>query len=118
MTRAMTDHDIRELDRRAVRASVDVVARTSAADLGRATPCARWSLGDLVAHMTAQHRGFAAAAAGAGADPEVWRVRPPGPDPVAAYADAAELVIAAFAEDGVPERAFALPEIDAGRTFP
>ena len=57
----MTATDIRELDRRAVLASVEVVSRVTAADLGRATPCAGWTLGDLLAHMTVQHHGFAAA---------------------------------------------------------
>ena len=57
--------DVRELDRRAVRASVDMVAKVTIEDLGRPTPCAGWTLADLLAHMTAQHRGFAAAAEGA-----------------------------------------------------
>jgi uncharacterized protein (TIGR03086 family) len=30
-------------------------------DLGRPTPCAGWSLGDLLAHMIGQHLGFAQA---------------------------------------------------------
>ena len=38
------------------------------------TPCEGWTLADLLAHMTVQHRGFAAAARGLGADPDVWRV--------------------------------------------
>ncbi|MEU9833299.1 TIGR03086 family metal-binding protein [Streptosporangium sp. NPDC048047] len=110
--------DIREADRRAVRASVDVVAGASAADLGRPTPCEGWTLADLLAHMTAQHHGFAAAAEGRGADPEVWRVRPAGADAVSAYAEAAERVTAAFAADGVPDRAFALAEFGAKAVFP
>ncbi len=52
------------LDARAVRASVRVVLQASAADLARPTPCADWTLAELLAHMTAQHNGFAAAAAG------------------------------------------------------
>lgn len=32
--------------------------------MSRPTPCAGWSLRDLLARMTVQHRGFAAAAAG------------------------------------------------------
>jgi uncharacterized protein (TIGR03086 family) len=114
----MAAADIRELDRRAVRASVAVVARACAGDLGRATPCAGWMLGDLLAHMTAQHDGFAAAAAGQGADLGVWQVRPLGEDPVADYAAAAERVIAAFAEPGVLDRRFILPEIAPSFRFP
>jgi len=114
----MTTSDIRELDARAVRASVDAVSAITAADLGRPTPCSEWTLGALLAHMTVQHNGFAAAAAGNGADPGVWKVSAPGPDPVADYAIAAELVIAAFAQPGVLERGFALPEIVPGMEFP
>jgi uncharacterized protein (TIGR03086 family) len=114
----MTTADIRDLDARAVRASVDVVAEITAEDLGRPTPCAEWTLGDLLAHMTVQHNGFAAAAAGRGADPDVWKVSAPGPDPVADYAMAAELVIAAFTQPGVLDRGFALPEIIPGTEFP
>ncbi|WP_248961074.1 TIGR03086 family metal-binding protein [Sphaerisporangium perillae] len=110
--------DVRELDRRAVLASLDVVGKASPGDLGRPTPCAGWTLADLLAHMTAQHHGFAAAAAGNGADPEAWRLEPVGDDAVAVYAGAAERVIAAFAEEGVLDRVFALPEFGTGAAFP
>jgi uncharacterized protein (TIGR03086 family) len=114
----MTTADIRDLDARAVRASVDAVEGITALDLSRPTPCSEWTLGDLLAHMTAQHRGFTAASAGRGADPAVWQVGAPSPDPVADYAMAAELVIAAFAQPGVLERGFAIPEIMPGMEFP
>jgi uncharacterized protein (TIGR03086 family) len=114
----MTTADIRDLDARAVRASVDVVERIKPGDLSRPTPCAEWTLGALLAHMTVQHRGFAAASAGHGADLAVWQVSAPGADPVADYAMAAEVVIAAFAEPGVLDRGFAIPEIIPGVEFP
>jgi uncharacterized protein (TIGR03086 family) len=110
--------DIRELDRRAVLASAELVSRASIDDLDRATPCVGWTLGDLLAHMTVQHYGFAAAARGHGADLEVWRVRPLGDLAGSAYAEATEHVIAAFAEDGVLEREFVLPEFRTGPVFP
>jgi uncharacterized protein (TIGR03086 family) len=110
--------DIRELDQRATLASVRVVERITLADLGRPTPCAAWNLGDLLAHMTVQHLGFAAAASGRGAAPEVWLPQPPGPDPVADYRDAAQRVLAAFAGEDVPEREFRLPEISTATGFP
>jgi len=110
--------DIRELDRRAVRDSVEVVATVTADDLGRATPCSEWTLGELLAHMTAQHHGFAAAAAGRGADPAEWEEHPLGADAVSAYVTAADRVVAAFAEDGVLERQFAIPAITTKMTFP
>jgi uncharacterized protein (TIGR03086 family) len=96
-------------NRFAVTASVEVVSKVDKKDLGRPTPCLEWTLADLLAHMTAQHRGFAAAARGGRADPAVWRPRPSA-DPVAAYL-AADLLLAAFADDGVADRAFALPEL-------
>jgi uncharacterized protein (TIGR03086 family) len=110
--------DIRKLNRRAVQASVEVVARVTAEDLDRPTPCSAWSLGDLLAHRTVQHRGCAAAAAGRGADPAVWQAGPAAADPVAAYAEAADAVLAAFAEDGAADTQFALPEIATAMTFP
>jgi uncharacterized protein (TIGR03086 family) len=114
----MTTADIRDLDAMAVRASADVVDGIKPVDLSRPTPCSEWTLGALLAHMTVQHQGFAAASAGRGADPEVWKVGAPSPDPVADYVMAAELVIAAFAEPGVMESGFAIPEIMPGMEFP
>lgn len=105
-------------DVNAVRASIAVVDRVQAADLDRPTPCSDWNLLDLLTHMTAQHRGFAASAAGNGADLAVWRNRPLGPDPVAEYRKAAEEVLAVFAEDGVLEREFAVPEVVKDAAFP
>lgn len=114
----MHTNDLRVMDERAVRASVEIVAQAAQDDLGGPTPCAEWTLGDLIAHMTAQHRGFAAAARGDGAGLGHWAVRPLGADPAGAYAAAAEEVLAAFAEPGAAERTFALPEFGAGAAFP
>jgi uncharacterized protein (TIGR03086 family) len=114
----MATPDIAALDRRAVTASVEIVSRVTAADLDKATPCSDWTLGELLAHLTVQHDGFAAAAAGRGADLEVWAPRPLGADPVADYAAAAERVLTAFAAPGVLERKFSLPEISPALTFP
>src|SRR5437660_8144083 len=111
-------HMLIDLHRIAVLASVEVVSRVGVGDLGRATPCSEWTLGDLLAHMTVQHNGFAAAARGQGDDPEVWRVRPLGDDPVGGYAAAADLVLEAFAEEGVLEREFVLPEFRPVSRFP
>lgn len=102
---------MRTIHERVVRASVAVVRHVVPADLSRPTPCAEWDLADLLAHMTVQHHGFAAAAAGDGAREECWRPRPLGADPVREYAEAAERVLAAFAPDDVLDRAFVLPEI-------
>jgi uncharacterized protein (TIGR03086 family) len=110
--------DIVGLDARAVRASVQVVSQASAADLARPTPCAGWTLADLLAHMTAQHNGFAAAAAGSGADLVRWQTGAPAADPVGAYAVAAERVVAAFGAAGVLAREFALPQVSTQLRFP
>src|SRR2546429_4558462 len=68
----ITNQDIRAFHCTAVLASVDIVDKVRPEDLDRATPCDGWNLGQLLAHMTVQHRGFAAAARGDGADPAQW----------------------------------------------
>jgi uncharacterized protein (TIGR03086 family) len=110
--------DIVRLDARAVLASVQIVSQASTADLARPTPCADWTLADLLAHMTAQHNGFAAAAAGDGADLVRWQTGAPVADPVGEYAAAAERVMAAFAAAGVLGAEFVLPEISPKLRFP
>ena len=113
-----TISDLRAADEAAVRASLALVTHLRSEDLGRPTPCARWNLADLLAHMTAQHRGFTASATGEGATLEAWRVRPLGADPAAEYAEASEQVIAAFAPEDALTRRFALPEFGEGVEVP
>ena len=110
--------DIVGLDARAVLASVQIVSQASAADLARPTPCPDWTLAELLAHMTAQHNGFAAAAAGDGADLLHWQTGAPVADPVGEYAAAAARVMAAFAAAGVLAGEFVLPEINPELPFP
>ena len=110
--------DIVALDARAVRASVQVVSRVRVVDLGLPTPCGDWTLGELLAHMTAQHDGFAAAASGIGADLARWQPANPAADPAGEYAAAAGRVLVAFGADGVLDRKFALPEISPKLRFP
>jgi uncharacterized protein (TIGR03086 family) len=111
----MLINDLLALHRAAVRTSVEIVSRVSADDLGKPTPCSEWTVAGLLAHLTAQHRGFAAAARGKGGDLVAWEVLTSS-RPVADYADAAEDVLAAFAEPEVPQREFELPEF--GARFP
>ncbi|MEU9123986.1 TIGR03086 family metal-binding protein [Streptomyces sp. NPDC048506] len=106
------------LHAQAVRDSVTLVRRTGPDDLRRPTPCSAWTLADLLAHMTAQHRGFAAAALGHGQDLAHWSVHPLGTDPVGSYGDAAEQVIEAFATVDDSDRVFALPEFSSAQSFP
>ena len=109
--------DYVSLDAVAVRTSIDVVSRATSADLAKPTPCRAWTLYGLLAHMATQHYGFAAASRGE-SDPELWKLRDLGDDPVKAYITSAEHVLTAFAEDGVTERQFPLPEFGAGLSFP
>src|SRR3984957_10853129 len=95
--------DVRPFHRIAVLNSIAVVDSVRVADLDAPTPCAGWNLADLLAHMTAQHRGFAAAARGFGDDADVWRADAVAgaitADPGGTYADAARDVLAAFTDD-------------------
>ncbi|MGW1739349.1 TIGR03086 family metal-binding protein [Nocardia sp. NPDC001965] len=110
--------DLVELDRRAVLATVTTAELVTPERLTLPTPCAGWPVGSLLAHMAAQHRGFAAAARGEGADLERWRERPPGPHTPAEYVDSAKEVLRAFAEPDIAERTFALPEFGPEVTVP
>ncbi|MFI9506146.1 TIGR03086 family metal-binding protein [Nocardia sp. NPDC052566] len=102
---------------RAVRLSTDAAGAVTADRLGVETPCRGWDLRALLAHMTTQNYGFAAAARGRGDDLELWEVRE-WSDPVGDYLAASVDVVAAFAVDDIFERSFALPEIVPGMPFP
>ena len=117
-TESMTDHDIVDLDARVVRGTVALVTQAGPADLARPTPCAGWTLGDLIGHMTAQHHGWTAAAAGQGADLSCWQPGPPAADPVGEYAAAAGRVLEAFGDEAVLGREFALAELSPVLRFP
>ncbi|OKH82999.1 hypothetical protein EB75_10830 [Mycobacterium sp. ST-F2] len=104
--------DLLSTHRAAVLASVDIVNAVGSSDLTRPTPCAAWDLAELLAHMTVQHRGFAAAARGGGQDLALWdpaTVRDTH-DAVGDYASAAQDVLDAFAAAD-PESQFALVEM-------
>lgn len=107
--------DPREADAKVVRATVDLVASISPADLDRPTPCAGWDLRTLLTHMTAQHRDFAAAAVGRG--PEEAIELPDPQDPISGYAPSAADVITAFAPDDVLDRPLVIAEA-GGRPLP
>ncbi|MFG2576075.1 TIGR03086 family metal-binding protein [Streptomyces sp. NPDC048481] len=107
---------VQELDRRAVLRSAEIVAGIRDDQWDVPTPCGSWSLRRLLAHMTAQHLGFAAAAGGGPVDESVWRETPLA-DPRRAYADSVDRVLDAFAADGVLEREFVLPWIHPTMRF-
>ena len=110
--------DIRDLDRRALAVTVRIVGAVRGDQLDLPTPCADWTLRQLLGHMIGQHYGFAAAARGETSDLSVWADRPAGADLRAAYAAAVADVTAAFAEDGMLDRRLWLPEIRDGARFP
>ncbi|MUM16035.1 TIGR03086 family protein [Mycobacterium sp. CBMA271] len=117
-----TLHDLRGVHRTAVLASAEIVSAVTPDDLHRPTPCAGWTVADLLAHMTVQHRGFAASARGTGDDLTMWDtasvVDAVRTDPAGAYRDAIDDVLDAFATDGVLDVPFALPEFGPGASFP
>jgi uncharacterized protein (TIGR03086 family) len=106
--------DIRVSHRRALRTAQDIVSKADGDQrLGLPTPCAGWDVRRLLAHMTGQNHGFAASARGETSDLGIWADRPG-----ASFDASAEAVVAAFAEEGVLDRGFWLPEIRDGMTFP
>lgn len=116
--RMLINSDLRPFHRRAAAATVAAVSAVDVQYVDRPTPCAGWSLGDLLAHMTVQNHGFAIAAEGGGGDPAVWEVKPLGADPVADYVAATDHVLAAFAADGVMDRDLILAEFDPEAKIP
>jgi uncharacterized protein (TIGR03086 family) len=116
---SITHEKIVDQNTQAVRATVRVVALVNDVDLGRPTPCAGWNLGDLLAHMTVQHDGFAAAAAGDGADLGRWQTRRFDPETlVAEYVLAAGRIMDVFGDPGVLDRHFFLPQVSTRTMFP
>jgi uncharacterized protein (TIGR03086 family) len=88
---------LRDLHARATRQVVELVDEVRPQDLPRPTPCAGWTLADLLAHMTGQDLGFTAATredAGAAAYAPVSGAE----DPAAAHRAAALALVDAFAD--------------------
>jgi uncharacterized protein (TIGR03086 family) len=102
--------EVRELDRRALAATGEVVAAVRSADLDRSTPCAKWSLTGLLEHLVNENRGFAASAMGAPAIVSIWYSGDLEPDPHRAYQDSAARVADAFAAPGVDGSRFEVRE--------
>jgi uncharacterized protein (TIGR03086 family) len=66
-------NELRELHVEALSLADTWVAELHPTDMGRPTPCAEWSLADLLAHMIGQHRGFAQAIRKGQAPAEAYR---------------------------------------------
>ncbi|GIG62002.1 TIGR03086 family protein [Longispora fulva] len=106
-----------DLHRRTLEHGAAVVAGIGDDQWEAATPCAGWTLRDLLTHMIRENRGFAAAADGETCDRSVW-TSPVGPDLRADYLASAARVVVAFGTPGVLERRFWLPLIDADLLYP
>lgn len=88
--------DLRELDRRSLDVTSRFVDQVRDEHLDRRTPCAGWTLRDLLRHMVGGNNGFADAAQGRPADAAVWDGEGIGDDPRAEYAASATRVVTAF----------------------
>ncbi|MGB3441408.1 MAG: TIGR03086 family metal-binding protein [Actinophytocola sp.] len=109
------DAPVLELHGRAMRHSVVVVSLIGDDQWDAPTPCADWTIRDLLTHMTTENRGFAAAALGETTSRDAWTDRPFSDDPRRDYAMSADEVVTAFA-DPAPE--FWLPNINETFRFP
>lgn len=96
--------DLRDLDRRALEAAGKVIAGVRPEHLTGPTPCAEWTLGELLRHMVSENLGFAGAFAGRPADPPAWDRGELGADPHHAYQESVAAVSAAFATPDAHER--------------
>ncbi|MFB7472586.1 TIGR03086 family metal-binding protein [Kitasatospora sp. NPDC056184] len=106
-----------ELHTRSLELAAAVVDTVQPEQLVLPTPCGDWPLRRLLEHLVGQHRGFAAAADGAGPDLALWRDVPVHGDPAGAFRHSAARLTAAFARAAAaPGPApLRLPEIhDAG----
>lgn len=88
--------DVRELDARALAAVTGIVERVRPDRLDGPTPCAGWTLRDLLRHMVGNNNGFADAALGGPADADVWDGAGVGDEPQREFAASARRVVEAF----------------------
>jgi uncharacterized protein (TIGR03086 family) len=97
-------NELLDMHRRVMEYAATIVHMVEPGQLGLPTPCTEWDLGQLLAHMTAQNRGFAAAAKGTAFDREVWVETPLSERFAETFAASAETVVAAFADEEAAER--------------
>src|SRR3954454_7499696 len=105
--------DLRELDRRSLLVLDKIVAAATPADLARPTPCAGWTLADLLRHQVSENHAFATAAR-EGSAPG-WDAGALGDDPYAACQASVDDFLDAFAGDAVLERQLTISHFG---TFP
>ena len=107
--------DTAELHRRAVEEFGARVKAVGDDQWDLPTPCAGWTLRDLLGHMTTENLGFAAAARGETTSRAAWTPVTFGPDPRRDYAESADAVVTAFAS---PAEKFWLPNVHERLHFP
>jgi uncharacterized protein (TIGR03086 family) len=94
-------------------ATEQLIAAVRAEQWAAPTPCTEWNVRDLVNHLVAGNRMFAGILRGDAATPadipRLQAVDVLGDEPVAAYRDAADAVLAAFSQPGVLEKVFTVP---------
>lgn len=101
--------DHRTMDRRAVAATSEIVAQIRTSQLDQPTPCAGWTVRDLLRHMVGNNCGFAAAVFGGAPDQNVWDGLDLGEDPRPAWESSANTVISAFAAINPKTGSVAMP---------
>jgi uncharacterized protein (TIGR03086 family) len=101
-------NELLDMHRRVMEYAASIVAMVEPGQLELPTPCVGWDLGRLLAHMTAQNRGFAATARGEEFDPASWTEAPLSERFAETFAASAEEVVAAFALEGAAEREWLL----------
>jgi uncharacterized protein (TIGR03086 family) len=89
--------DFRELDARVLAVTTGIVEQVRPGRLDGPTPCAGWTLRDLLRHMVGNNHGFADAALGGPADADVWDGTGVGDEPHREFAASARRVTEAFA---------------------
>jgi len=107
-----------DLYARVLRQSVDIVDGIGDDQWDRPTPCAQWTVRELVEHMILENRGFAAAAGGETSDRRVWTDRQFVDDRRADYRASADRVVEAFGAPGVLDGEFWLPLINPAVRLP
>ncbi|MET8546205.1 TIGR03086 family metal-binding protein [Kitasatospora sp. NPDC004799] len=107
-----------ELHARAVELAAREVDGVRPDQLDLPTPCVGWTLRRLLEHCVGQHRGFAAAARGAGPDLALFADAPFGDDPAGAFRRTALELTGAFRETAAAARPLWLPEVRDGGPFP
>ncbi|WP_239143205.1 TIGR03086 family metal-binding protein [Actinoplanes philippinensis] len=117
MTRSLLLPHTLDLHRRAVLRTVALVDAIGDEQWKQPTPCAEWTLAELVEHMTRENRGFAAAVRGERMSAAGWDT-PIGADLRAEHASSADEVIASFAGESALARTVWLPAIRDGITLP